>query len=142
MIDGECRGTAAMASNSNDNDLEREEEVGGGDDPAHPLLFYHNALEYLEELWQYLESKTHDHNGGCRKGLLGSLHHHVEQLEGVVWRERSESTNQQPTLYHFFNKKTELATGTTNASNGKNVEDHNEDLDHNEDDKSFSSYPL
>ena len=37
MIDGECRGTAAMASNSNDNDLEREEEVGGGDDPAQPI---------------------------------------------------------------------------------------------------------
>jgi hypothetical protein len=38
------RGTAAMASNDNVNDLEREEEVGG-DDPAHPLLSYHNALE-------------------------------------------------------------------------------------------------
>ena len=48
-IDGECRGTAAIASNNDDSDLEREEEVGG-DDPAHPLLSYHNALEHLEEL--------------------------------------------------------------------------------------------
>jgi hypothetical protein len=41
-IDGEYRGTAAMASSNDGNDLEREEEVDG-DDPAHPLLSHHNA---------------------------------------------------------------------------------------------------
>jgi hypothetical protein len=41
---------------------------------------------------------------------------------------RSKPISSQPCVISF-NKKTELATGTV-ASNGKNDEDHDEDLDH------------
>ena len=71
----------------------------------------------------------------------------MEQLERDIRRERilGKRTNQQPTLHHFFNKKTQqladdldedLATGAacqTNTSDVIDVEDQDDD------DDSFSS---
>jgi hypothetical protein len=112
-IDGEqSTGGAIMpSSDHSDDDLEAEDEI-----PARPLLSYHNAVEYIEDLRQYVEAKC--------PGSIG----HMEQVERDIRRERilSRQKNQQPrTLYQFFTGK------KTNANQG--------DSNHNLDDISFSS---
>jgi hypothetical protein len=111
-IDGEksTRGAIMPSSDHSDDDLEAEDEI-----LARPLLSYHDAVEYIEDLWQYVEAKC--------PGSIG----HMEQVERDIRRERmlSRQKNQQPTLYQFFTGK------KTNANQG--------DLNHNLDDISFSS---
>jgi len=115
-IDGEefksTGGTIMPSSDHSD-----EDEI-----PARPLLSYHDALEYIEDLRQYVEAKC--------PGSIG----HMEQVERDIRRERilSRQKNQQPTLYQFFTGK------KTNANQEVLYHDHG-DSNHNKDDISFSS---
>jgi hypothetical protein len=110
---------------------------------SHTIMHWNSILRNFDSIWNQRLLIMEDAEKVYLVHFTTMWSNWRESSEEREFLGRSESTNQQPTLYHFFNKKTELATGTTNASNGKNVEDHNEDLDHNEDDnKSFSSYSL
>ena len=92
-IDGEkSTGGAIMpSSDHSDDDLEAEDEI-----PARPLLSYHDAVEYIEDLRQYVEAKC--------PGSIG----HMEQVERDIRRERilsRQKTSSQPCINSLQGRK-------------------------------------